>query len=498
MAEKRYAILIGNQAYENSDFNPLNSPHADVDALEAVLKDETKGRFDSVEVLKEANREDALDAIEDALKAKSKNDLLLIYFSGHGKTNDDGDLYLAASNTDGNRLETRGISAEQISRWLGRGSVDKTVLILDCCHAGAFAQGFKSGDELQTKTDGYARAGGSYVLMACDAYELARDGANGALSFMTEHIVEGLSGAADANGDGNITVDELTDYLDRQMSVGAKQTFNQACYDKRGEIILSWAESSSAEIDPLERAKQKVLDWARDGSLSDEVYPQVLALIPEIRRGVVESADQRRSLIEMVSDDGIKPGNFNIEWIKAQSKPDQSTSRKNPKKPVAKSKLNATTRNVSDNKPVRPALHRKAYPTEFSAASKQNGGFAEQPIPEFRSSVSSKSQSASERSSAKRVYLDDLGQNNQPSEAPKRQSVPKPKVPRTRRKQEGFTPKTSWSLSESGRGNDYSSIIGQALAVLLLVGVIGGTVLYQRTFNQVGSLVEEPAKIIEE
>lgn len=317
MAEKRYAILIGNQAYENSDFSPLNSPHADVDALDAVLRDETKGRFDSVEVLKEADREDALDAIEDALKAKGKNDLLLIYFSGHGKTNDDGDLYLAASNTDSNRLETRGISADQISKWLGRSSVDKTVLILDCCHAGAFAQGFKSGDELQTKTDGYARAGGSYVLMACDAYELARDGADGALSFMTEHIVEGLSGAADANGDGNITVDELTDYLDKQMSVGKKQTFNQACHDKRGEIILSWARAE-ASVDQLEQARAIVRDWAQNGLLSVNIEPEVLTCINEMKRGEADEVDPRVALVIKLAQNQITSGDFNAKWVKAR------------------------------------------------------------------------------------------------------------------------------------------------------------------------------------
>lgn len=370
MAEKRYALLIGNQHYEGSDFEPLQSPHADVQALKDVLEHDERGKFDKVDILLEAKRDEAQIAIKNALESKRKNDLLLIYFSGHGKTNDDGDLFLAGSTSQVKHLETTGISAALVSKWMGRGSADKTVLILDCCHAGAFAQGFKSNDALQNVTDGYARSGGSYVLMACDAYELAKDGEDGSLSFMTQHLVAGLSGDADANGDGVITVDELTDYLDKQMSVGAQQTFNQACHDKRGDIVLSWSGSPEEDaVAVLDAAFAKVLSWAQDGSLSDDVLPQVLSYIAEAKRDAADLDDGRYALIRAVADDSIRPGNFNTEWIRVQEPTPP------PQKPVTKPTVDAAPEPAEAPKaPEEPATAtaapKTAAPTKPKAPAK--------------------------------------------------------------------------------------------------------------------------------
>ena len=116
MNEKRHALLIGNQNYpEASGFAPLNSPHNDVMALEAVLKDPDYGRFDEVTVLLDKPYEDTLIAIQQALRSKSKNDVLLIYYSGHGKTDDNNDLYLAAPNTRSENLEITSVEARKVA-----------------------------------------------------------------------------------------------------------------------------------------------------------------------------------------------------------------------------------------------------------------------------------------------------------------------------------------------------------------------------------------------
>jgi hypothetical protein len=319
MSERRYALLIGNQTYPApSDFTPLNCPHADVDAMQDVLRDPERGAFHEVEVLKDAGRAETVKAITTALGRKDRDDLLLIYFSGHGLTDDHGDLYLAANDSEKQQPQATAIDARQLSIMMGRADAGKTVLILDCCHAGAFPTGFKSSDGLQATADSYARGGGCYVLMACDEFELARDGDEGELSLLTRHLVEGLRGAADINTDGRITVNELSDYLDRTLAAGDLQTFKQGGRNQQGEVLLS-SSGLDAFADMLEKAEEQVIEWSKEGSVSRSVRAEVLTFISD---GPNPNDSERAGLLgalKGVADGRLRPGDFTELWLRANT-----------------------------------------------------------------------------------------------------------------------------------------------------------------------------------
>ena len=317
MNEKRHALLIGNQNYpEASGFAPLNSPHNDVMALEAVLKDPDYGRFDEVTVLLDKPYEDTLIAIQQALRSKSKNDVLLIYYSGHGKTDDNNDLYLAAPNTRSENLEITSVEARKVAKMMGDSHAEKTVLVLDCCHAGAFPAGFKSDDAVQAQADRYANSGGSYVLMACGAYELARDGEKGELSLLTQHIVDGIGGAADADKDGVVTVNELTRYLDEKMSRGSGQKINQSGQNRRGDIVLGWSGRMQVK-DVVQQARIALHEWSMSNAISDQDQADVLKYFGHLRDNGVDETDPRWDLIQRVSKKSIGSGDFVSGWLRA-------------------------------------------------------------------------------------------------------------------------------------------------------------------------------------
>ncbi len=84
MQETRYAILVGNSHYPvDEHFVDLRAAEQDVDGLADVLSDPRVGPFNEVVRLKGAAHHDILEAIFQALNRARKDDLVLIYFSGH-------------------------------------------------------------------------------------------------------------------------------------------------------------------------------------------------------------------------------------------------------------------------------------------------------------------------------------------------------------------------------------------------------------------------------
>ena len=150
--------------------------------------------------------------------------MLLLYFSGHGVLDDRGQLYLAVKDTERGLLRGTAIGATFIADEMDRSHSRRQVLILDCCHSGAFARGSKGSPGLSVGTaaafegTGYARV----VMTATDSTQYAWEDdhviGEADKSVFTHYLVEGLkTGAADANADGWITLDELYDYVHAQV-----------------------------------------------------------------------------------------------------------------------------------------------------------------------------------------------------------------------------------------------------------------------------------------
>jgi hypothetical protein len=121
------------------------------------------------------------------------------------------------------------------------------VLILDCCHSGAFAQGAKgvTGESVGTKSAFEGIGYGRVVLTATDATQYAWEGdqviGHADNSVFTHYMIEGLkTGAADSNGDGWITLDELYDYVYEQVVTKTpRQVPGKWSYKQQGDLVIA-------------------------------------------------------------------------------------------------------------------------------------------------------------------------------------------------------------------------------------------------------------------
>ncbi|MEJ2708649.1 MAG: caspase family protein [Anaerolineales bacterium] len=251
---KRLALIIGNSVYQDPTLARLKAPDVDVGALHDVLKDSQVGGFDDVDLIFNSTSSNVRVAISSFFARKSHDDLLVLYFSGHGVLDDNGRLYLAVKDTDHSYLRATAIPAAFITDEMDHSRSRREVLILDCCHSGAFARGSKgaTGASVGTASAFEGKGYGRVILTASDATQYAWEGdrviGEAKNSLFTHYLVEGLqTGQADTNGDGEITVDELFDYVYKQVvSQTSKQTPGKWSYREQGEIVIARAHARVA------------------------------------------------------------------------------------------------------------------------------------------------------------------------------------------------------------------------------------------------------------
>lgn len=222
----KFALLIGVSEYEPG-LTSLSAAAKDVEAMQRILQHPEIGGFDEVKPLLNPERQTMEEAIETLFSSRQKDDLVLLFFSGHGIKDESGKLYFATRNTrktdKGELVRSTAVPASFVHEIMSnsRPKPRHQVVILDCCFSGAFAEGMSAKS---AKDDGFVDVKnqlgqeGRAVLTSSTStqYSFEQQGAD--ISTYTRYIVEGLgTGAADRDQDGWISVDELHEYAKQKV-----------------------------------------------------------------------------------------------------------------------------------------------------------------------------------------------------------------------------------------------------------------------------------------
>lgn len=265
MSGRRLALVIANGEYDHDGLERLTSTTADAAALVEVLGDPAIAGFE-VEVLRDAAAHEVLGAIEDRLSDAHPDDLVVLHFSGHGLKDEAGALFLAARNTRPDRLGSTAVAADFVQRAMNTCRARRLVLLLDCCYGGAFGRGVRvraSGSANVLDAFPAERIGGGRgraVISAASSMEFAFEGtrlsdSRQSPSVFTDALVGGLrSGAADLDGDGLITLDELYHYVfDRVREANPRQSPTRRT-DLQGDLVLATSVLGPREATPRRQA----------------------------------------------------------------------------------------------------------------------------------------------------------------------------------------------------------------------------------------------------
>ena len=224
MVGRRVALLVATDRYRDTGLSRLAAPASDARQLAAVLRDTRIAGFE-VTTLYNKPHYVVGRAIGDFYRDRRGNDLTVLYFTGHGVKDEDGQLYLAMTDTDRENLPFTGVPSEQIRAAMEGSRSRQKVLVLDCCYAGAFPVGLGIKGDPAVHALEQLGGRGCVVLTSSDAMQLSFERnqvtetgpaslRSGPSSLFTRFLIEGLrTGKADLDGDGDITLDELYSYV---------------------------------------------------------------------------------------------------------------------------------------------------------------------------------------------------------------------------------------------------------------------------------------------
>jgi len=317
MSEKRYAVLIASSEYQDTNLQNLRYPENDVDGLNEVLSSEKYGNFSETFILKNRPSNEVLKKVNQVIKRAGKDDLVLIYFSGHGKLNRAGKLHLATTDTEVELLEATSIPLETIRSFIDVSASNKVAIILDSCFSGAAGAAFAKGevdDQLQLASGGR----GTYLMTSATGVQTALEKEGDQYGVFTKHIIEGIrSGEADRDDDSLITMDELYSYVHDHVLEESHQEPTKYNLNVRGDLVIARSGKSKRE----ERAREirkMLFEQAEKGYLPDSILSKSLKIIASKPAQLSEIERKYDDLLDQLLQKYLEMGRFIDEWNKVE------------------------------------------------------------------------------------------------------------------------------------------------------------------------------------
>jgi tetratricopeptide (TPR) repeat protein len=223
---KLWAVVIGVSSYKNlRSEEQLRFAHRDAEELANFLRSPNGGGFPSTQIKVLLNEEATIAAVRTALgtwlpRSAEPNDVVYVFFAGHGVVEQNSEGYLLAHDSDPQNLYATALPITELDRIIGERLRSRVaVVIADACHSGKIGLTSRGTEEqilVNRYLDEVGKSGaGAFRLLASRAdersYEDPRWG--GGHGVFTHFLLEGLKGKGDRDNDGVVRAGELLDYL---------------------------------------------------------------------------------------------------------------------------------------------------------------------------------------------------------------------------------------------------------------------------------------------
>ena len=254
-----YVLAIGVSKYQNSNYNLQYAAKDADDLAELIAGNEGSSRTKVLRLLDGDATLKHIIAAKDFLATAGVDDTVIVFVAGHGILDDKYDYYFATTDVDFERPVQRGLPFKALEDLLDGISSRRKLLMVDTCNSGELDDRQEAHDEVLKVADGSVRSravrgvrivksglevegsrqvlsemfadlrrgSGAAIIASTSGAEYAFESDKWHNGAFTYSVLKGLrSGAADATGDGRITVSELRDYVItsvQQLTGGAQK-----------------------------------------------------------------------------------------------------------------------------------------------------------------------------------------------------------------------------------------------------------------------------------
>ncbi|MEM1214240.1 MAG: caspase family protein [Bacteroidota bacterium] len=235
---KTWALIVGVSSYKHMPV--LRFPDDDAYQLFAFLKSPQGGAIpdDRIRILvdEDATRQRILVNMRELFLRAGPDDLIILYFSGHGLPG----AFLPI-DYDGSNNSLSHIEVKQI---LDQSAAGYKLCVADACHSGGLLAARSGGlpailtryyEDLSTSQRGTA------LIMSSKAEETSLEDSGLRQGVFSHFLLRGLKGEADQDMDGVVRVRELFDYVNYQVQnyTGQRQQpVIQGTYDERMPVAV--------------------------------------------------------------------------------------------------------------------------------------------------------------------------------------------------------------------------------------------------------------------
>ncbi|MBE9070116.1 EAL domain-containing protein [Leptolyngbya cf. ectocarpi LEGE 11479] len=324
----KLALLIGVSEYQEG-LSTLPAAAQDIRAVEKVLNNSEMGGFDHIKVCHNPDLQEMQLEIETLFIGRQKDDLVLLYFSGHGIKDENNNLYFATRNTcknqSGELRRATAVPARFVHDIMNDSRAKRQAIILDCCFSGAFDPSLKAKDDGSFNLKKQLGAEGRVVLASSSSTQYSYEQKEENLSVYTRYLVEGIeTGKGDSDGDGRVSILDLHKYATQKVQERLPKVTPKIIVlkDTGFEIVLSQVEASKRvkqdiscthipklEGIQLEKTRQKASTYAVIPSLIQSLTPFVERLVEHLNSyhlarqqdtSPVDKKDFKNSVLELL------------------------------------------------------------------------------------------------------------------------------------------------------------------------------------------------------
>ena len=211
---KVWAVIVGVASYNHMP--ALRYTDDDAYRMHSFLKSPEGGALSDAQIRilidEDATKNKIKGAMEDIFSQAGPNDLIMLYYSGHGLK---GAFIPIDFDGFNNRLDH-----EEVSAIFSRSPAKYKLCIADACHSGSLLA-MKSANVGNVLNNYYKTlsnaAAGTALIMSSKSEETSLESSGLRQGVFSHFLIRGLKGEADADKNKVVTVDELYAYIERNV-----------------------------------------------------------------------------------------------------------------------------------------------------------------------------------------------------------------------------------------------------------------------------------------